>query len=225
MKTLLITGGFTGIGKALVEQFHHTGHQIILGSRKIINNQFRDGIYEHQLDVCDPLSIEKLFLDLEQQHFKLDVLINNAGIGVFKPIIDVSLEEWDLVMNTNLRGTFLCSQAAIKQMRLCQGGRIINLCSIIEKYPRPMNALYGASKAAIQNFSQHLNEELKFDKIRFTHILLGATDTAILHGRNLGLSEQMLKASAVAEEIFRIALLPLDIRIDTLEILPEAGVL
>jgi len=225
MHTVLITGGRTGIGKALVKAFASSGHQVIACSRQIKTNHFAHDIYEHHLNVLEANSIAQLFEDLDKENLHIDILINNAGIGIYKPFLEINLAEWDLVMNTNIRGNFLCTQAAISRMILYGGGRIINIGSIIEKYPRPMNSVYAASKAAISNLSSQLNEELVHQRIRISNIFLGATDTAIWQTRDFANKNQMLKVKWVAAEIYHIACLPLDIRIDAIEILPEQGVL
>ena len=185
MHTILITGGRTGIGKALVKVFAASGHQVIACSRQIKANHFQHDIYEHHLNVLDPNSIAQLFEDLDKENLHVDILINNAGTGIYKPFLEINLAEWDLVMNTNIRGNFLCTQAAISRMILYGGGRIINIGSIIEKYPRPMNSVYAASKAAISNLSSQLNEELLHQRIRISNIFLGATDTAILNSQRI----------------------------------------
>lgn len=225
MHTVLITGGLTGIGKALVDTFASAGHQVIACSRRIKANHFHHCIYEHHLDVLEPHSVEQLFKDLDQENLHIDILINNAGIGIYKPFLELSLAEWDLLMNTNLRGNFLCSQAAIAHMINDGGGRIINIGSIIEKYPRPLNSLYAASKAAITNLSSQLNEEFKHQHIRISNILLGATNTAIWQERDFVDKNHMLDVKWVAAEIYRIAVLPIDIRVDAIEILPARGIL
>src|SRR6185437_8477610 len=119
------------------------------------------------------------FVWLESLGKKLAVLVNNAGIGVFKPFTDITLNEWNSMIQTNLTGAFLCSREATKLMLANGGGRIINVGSIAEKIPLANNVAYGASKSGLKGLSNILNEEYKHDKIRVTHICLGATYTDI----------------------------------------------
>lgn len=137
MHTVLFTSGLGGIGKALVEVFASRGYQVIYCSRKIKTNCLKNGTYEHHLDVLEPSSIKQLFKDIDNQHLNIDILINSAGIGIFKPFLEISLNDCDLLMNTNIRGNFLCTQEAISRMVNHDGGRVINIGSIIEKYPVP----------------------------------------------------------------------------------------
>ena len=226
MKTVLITGGLSGIGSALADIFIAAGFLVVVTSRQLsFSDSFKKPLIKQHLDVCDKSSVDKLFAWLDKHKLQVDVLFNNAGVGIFKPLIEWTEEEFDIVMNTNFKGTFLCTQAAIIRMKKQGGGRIINLGSIIEQYPRPLNAIYGASKAAIQHFSAHLMEELKEDKICITHVYLGATATGIWQSRPYYLSEKMLSPQVVAQQLFNIAILPLEIRMDSLEILPNTGVL
>ena len=189
MHTVLITGGRTGIGQALVQAFASSGHQVIACSRQIKANHFAHDIYEHHLNVLEANSIAQLFEDLDKENLHIDILINNAGIGIYKPFLEINLDEWDLVMNTNIRGTFLCTQAAIARMIIYGGGRIMNIGSIIEKYPRPMNSVYGASKAAISNLSSQLNEELIHQRIHISNIFFFFRCNGYRHLANKGLCQ------------------------------------
>jgi NAD(P)-dependent dehydrogenase (short-subunit alcohol dehydrogenase family) len=130
------------------------------------------------LDVRDEASVTHCFQALYKQYGRLDVLINNAGIGVFRPFEDISLAEWDDVLRTNLTGAFLCCRAAFPLLRNTGGGRIINIGSVADRVPLAGNAAYGASKFGLRGLSQILSEEGKDDRIRVTHLSLGAVYTA-----------------------------------------------
>lgn len=228
-KIILITGANTGLGKYVANKLLNKGCTVIATSRSFDFTGYKsissnDLIHQH-LDVRDENSVKKLFSWINSINVKVDVLINNAGVGFFKPIIETSLEEWNDMILANLTGSFLCSKEAYKNLKNNGGGRIINIGSIAEKHPLPFNSGYGASKSGLRYLSGSLNEEGKQDKIRVTHITLGATNTDIWQTRTEFKKEDMLNPEIVADSITNIALMPLDIRIDNVEILPPKGVL
>ena len=228
-KTILITGGNGGLGKSIANKLVQLNHRVIVTSRAF-EPKYEDIVSDNRLikqylDVTDECSVKQLFTWLTTSNIKLDILINNAGIGVFKPLVEITLDEWNSVIATNLTGAFLCAKEACKNMQVNGGGRIINIGSVAEKIPLPDNAVYGASKGALKIFSAILNEEAGHEKIRATHITLGATYTDIWKTRLEFNKEDMLDPSLVADYISYIALLPLSIRIDHVEILPEKGIL
>jgi len=183
------------------------------------------GILQAQLDVCDESSVTRLFRELEQTFTRIDVLVNNAGVGVFKPVVDTTVEEWDWVMNTNVRGLFLCSRAAFAHMRARGGGRIINIASVAGYQPIPENGAYGASKYAVRGFSQILNEEGKDCGVRVSVVSPGAVYTDIWNGRSGFDAADMLQPEDVADTVLDIARRPLRVRIDEVKIVPPKGVL
>lgn len=229
-KTLvLITGGERGIGKYLADQFLESGASVIVTSRTaefledIIIQE--NALIVQQLDVADEDSVKRLFTWITFSGVKLDILVNNAGIGFFKPLVDTTLNEWEQTISTNLTGAFLTSKEACKLMNESGGGRIINIGSIADKFALNNNASYGASKCGLKGLSSILSEEEKYNKIRVTHITLGAVYTEIWKERINFLKDDMLDPVQVAQLIAYIALLPTNMRIDNIEITPEKGIL
>ncbi|MGZ4164416.1 MAG: SDR family oxidoreductase, partial [Tumebacillaceae bacterium] len=156
---------------------------------------------------------------------RLDVLVNNAGVGVFKPVVETTLAEWQAIMDTNLTGLFLCSKEAFKIMKPQGGGRIINIASVSGYIPIVENGAYGASKYAVRGFSDILNEEGKLHNIRVSTVSPGAVYTDMTVNRDFFNPADMLKPEDVAETILDIARRPLHVRIDEVKILPPKGVL
>lgn len=228
-KTILITGANRGLGSAMAHKFIQRGHKVIATSRnyEFINHVTIAGgkVIKQHLDVTNENSVQQFFTWLNLLNIHLDALINNAGVGIFKPLAEITLDEWNRMIQTNLTGAFLCSKEAYKNMQSGNGGRIINIGSIAEKIPLQLNSAYGSSKAGLKALSAITNEEGKLEKIRVTHITLGATYTDIWKTRTDFKKEDMLNPELVADCISYIALLPLEIRIDKLEILPEKGIL
>lgn len=228
-KLILITGGNQGLGRSIAESCLCKDAVVIITSRKFAVNSStkipENNLIEQYLDVTSADSIINLFKWISTLNLSLKVLVNNAGIGVFKSIVDSTFEDITQVLSTNFTGAFLCAKEAFKIMKQSGGGRIINIGSIAEKYPLTHNSIYSASKAALHSLSTTLNEEGKFNKIRATHITLGAVFTPIWETRKEFSASDMLSASMVAKVIRDIAFSSLDMRIDHIEITPEKGLL
>lgn len=140
-KTILITGGTQGIGRGVAKALAASGHRVVVTSRKQRFDSrlaLADGrvVIQH-LDVEEESSVQQLFQWLDNTQCKLDVLVNNAGIGVFKPLTEITTAEWRKVIDVNLTGTFLCTRAAVQRMVPQGGGRILNIGSIVDKVPLP----------------------------------------------------------------------------------------
>lgn len=226
---VLITGGTRGLGKHLAERLLESGATVITTSRTFEFSgsiEIKDSSLTTQhLDVTCEHSVKQLFEWIASQNKSINVLINNAGIGVFKSLVDTSSEEWNQIITTNLTGLFLCSKEAFKSMKKIGGGRIINIGSIADRIPLLNNSAYTASKSGARGLADVINEEGKFEKIRVTHISLGAVYTEIWQNREGFKKEDMLDPNLVAEYIAHIAQLPLNIRINHVDITPEKGVL
>lgn len=229
-KVVVITGGVRGIGKAVAQRLAGEGAAVWVTSRNSHPPEEKDypewgQVKDVHLDVTDENSINRLFRMVEFVHGRLDVLVNNAGIGIFKPVSEISLDEWKKVIDTNLTGVFLCSKAGFKIMQKQGGGRIINIASVSGYIPLTENGAYGASKYAVRGFSKILNEEGKPYRIRVSVVSPGAVYTDIWEGREGFDPMDMLQPEDVAETILDIAKRPLHVRIDEVKILPPMGVL
>ncbi|MFC7439687.1 SDR family oxidoreductase [Laceyella putida] len=228
-KVALVTGGTRGLGQAIAKKLAAEGAIVWVASRSAEFTEEtvpRPGeIKEIHLDVTDEESVKKLFAYIMKQHNRLDVLINNAGTAIFKPILETSVDEWNQVIETNVTGLFLCSREAFRIMKLQGGGRIINIASISGYIPLANNGAYGTSKYAVRGFSKILNEEGKEANIRVSVISPGAIRTGIAVDQTGFDPNDMLDPEAVAESVLDIARRPLNTHIDEVKILPPKGVL
>jgi NAD(P)-dependent dehydrogenase (short-subunit alcohol dehydrogenase family) len=191
-RAILITGGTRGIGRALAEMLLKGGEQVA------VTGTTEDGVVsaERELsrlgqavaivcDVRDSASAERAVRTAAAKFGRLDVLVNNAGVGVGAPIADLSHDEWHRIIGTNLTGLFNCCKAAIPLLRQSGGGWIVNVSSLASKNPFPGGAAYCASKAAVNAFSEALMQELRYDHIRVTYVLPGSVATGF-SGREAG---------------------------------------
>ena len=200
-KVALITGAGRGIGKAMAQVFVNQGAKVVLGDVKgdwveetaaQINTKSPGSAVAVVLDVSNPKSVDQAIKTAVGKFKKLDILINNAGIHRSHPFIEFPLTDFELVYDVNVRGNFLCSQAAAKQMiSQGHGGCIISMSSASGKKPDPGGTAYNSSKSAVIGLTRMMALELGKYGIRVNCILPGATDTEML--REVFVAEPGLK--------------------------------
>ena len=121
--------------------------------------------------------VERLMSETVERFGGLDILVNSAGVGSFAPVADMSIEEWQRVLDTNLTGVFHCCKAALPHLRARGAGWIISISSLAGKNPFPNGAAYCASKAALNAFSEALMQEVRHDGVRVAYVLPGSVRT------------------------------------------------
>ena len=138
-----------------------------------------------------------------QHKEKIELLINNAGIGVFKSISDTTIDDWDNTINTNLRGSFLMTKMIIDQLKSNQNGKIVFISSVAGLQPYKNSTAYVASKYAMRGFAASLREELREFNIKVITVFPGAVNTPIWDNKNMEeLREGMMKTDDLTETIF-----------------------
>jgi NAD(P)-dependent dehydrogenase (short-subunit alcohol dehydrogenase family) len=175
---ILITGASRGLGAVLAESFAAAGHRVFAGVRTLPETSSAQVTYV-QLDVCQDKSIEAVVAAVMQQAGRVDVLINNAGLGAAVPLEEMSLEQARAIFDTNVWGAVAMMQALLPIMRAQGSGKIINVSSIAAEIALPYRALYSASKAALSSFSQALRLEVAAQGIQVSEIQPGDFRTEI----------------------------------------------
>ena len=181
-KVVLITGGSSGIGKSIGEFLHQKGFVVYGTSRnpeKISNSIFP----LVALDVRDKQSIVNCVAEVIEKAGRLDVVINNAGVGITGPIEEIPTEEIKNNFETNLFGPIEVMKAVLPQMRLQQSGLIINVTSIAGYMGLPFRGVYSASKGALELITEALRMEVKSFGIHITNVAPGDFATNIAAGR------------------------------------------
>lgn len=181
-KVVLITGGSSGIGKSIGEFLHHKGFVVYGTSRnpeKVLNSVFP----LVALDVRNSESIQSAVSKIIQTSGRLDIVINNAGVGITGPLEEIPMEEIKNNFETNFFGPIEVMKAALPQMREQKSGLIINITSIAGYMGLPYRSVYSASKGALELITEALRMEVKSFGIEITNVAPGDFATNIAAGR------------------------------------------
>jgi NAD(P)-dependent dehydrogenase (short-subunit alcohol dehydrogenase family) len=212
MAIALVTGGSRGIGFAVAEALLARGDSVVvtattddgaLRAEKALALAVDDAtrVMGVACDVRDRPAVQRTVNAAVQRFGGLDVLVNNAGVGVGVPVEALSEEEWHRLVDTNLTGVFHCCQAAIPALKARNGGWIVNVSSLAGKNPFAGGAAYCATKAGLDAFSEALMQELRYDNIRVSYVCPGSVATGF-NGRELEAgAEWKLQPDDVAEVI------------------------
>jgi 3-oxoacyl-[acyl-carrier protein] reductase len=189
-KVVLVTGGARGIGRSIVLNMSKNNYDIIINYNqshvaandlaKEVKNISDSKIQVVQADVSNESQVQKMFLEISQEFSGVDVLINNAGITKDGLSMRMKIEDWDSVINTNLRGSFLCSQASIKSMMSNRWGRIINISSVIGLHGNLGQSNYSASKSGLIGLTKSMSKELASRNITVNAIAPGFIKTEMV---------------------------------------------
>ncbi len=185
-KVALITGAARGIGLATAKRFLAEGWSVaLLDIEGKLLVAAVDGLCEPErtlalvCDVSDPAQVTATFAKMEKHFGRLDALVNNAGIAIFKSILDTTFEEWNRVLAVNLTGPFICTQAAAGIMQKTGGGAIVNITSISGLRASTLRVAYGTSKAALAHLTKQQAAEFGELGIRVNAVAPGPVDTAM----------------------------------------------
>ena len=228
-RVALITGAGTGIGKATAKALLGAGYQVVLSGRNVDKLEkaiqeiggTSDNCLAVACDVGKPESVKAMFAKLKAKFHRIDVLFNNAGTFTTATLAeDIKYEEWISVVDTNLTGSFLCAQEAIRMMKeqSPKGGRIINNGSISAHAPRPLSLPYTATKHAITGLTKSIALDYRNDNIACSQIDIGNAATemtqkmanGILQADGTTKVEPRMNADHVAQAVLQIAQLPLE---------------
>jgi 3-oxoacyl-[acyl-carrier protein] reductase len=228
--TALVTGATGGIGRATAFALGRAGYRVGACARTasavdaLVGDLRAAGIAAAGSagDVGREADADRILVEVEQALGPVDVLVNNAGVLVGKRIEDLSLEEWDDTMATNVRSLFLLTRRVLPEMRQRRRGTIVNVASISGKFGFVGGTAYAASKHAVMGFSRSLMLEVRKDRIRVVAVCPGSVATAMLHEQPLlkASPEKILRPDDVAEIILSSVRLPDRALVNEIEIRP-----
>ena len=238
--TVLVTGATAGFGEATARRFLAHGHKVIaVGRRAERLEVLKSSLPEAQqkklltlaIDVCDSAKVDALADNLPADFSKVTVLVNNAGLALgLEPAQKAFLEDWDRMIDTNIKGLVHMSRAFLPGMVERKQGHIVNLGSVAANYPYPGGNVYGGTKAFVKQFSLNMRADLIGTPVRVTCIEPGmAAGTEFSNVRFKGDDSKVgkvytgvkaLSADDVAETIYWSATLPSHVNINVLEVMP-----
>jgi 3-oxoacyl-[acyl-carrier protein] reductase len=187
-KRAVVTGGSKGIGLAIAQALLSEGAHVVICARNAKQlEQALTGLNAapgtrrasgRVADVSKSDQVATLFQFADQELGGLDILINNAGFGLFRPAAQIGIEEWDRLIATNLCGAFYCTREALQRFSAASGGFIVNISSLAGKNPFSGGAAYNASKFGLNGFSEAVMLDHRQDNVRVSYIMPGSVDTA-----------------------------------------------
>lgn len=183
----IVTGAGSGIGRGVAECFAEAGAEVVLAElgrqrgeavAEDLQNRFGKGVFI-QTDVSKPLDCKAVVQYAMETYGRVDTLVNNAGVNFVKPTLEMDVDDWERVLNVDLRGTFLCSRYALEVMAQQRSGNIINIASVHTQATLPEAAPYAAAKGGVMALTRALAIEFAPLGIRVNAVSPGLTDTQI----------------------------------------------
>jgi len=208
-KIAIVTGGTKGIGRAIAEALVDAGASVVITARN--QDEITKAVSEvsstakgYVCDVRDYNQVKSLFADVGT----VDILINNAGVGIFSSVESMSIEDFHTVLETNVFGVFYCCHEAIPLMKQRGGGYIINISSLAGANAHPQMAAYNASKFGLNGFSEALMQEVRHDNIKVSYIMPGSVNTEFGGDETSDAKSWQLQPSDVAQVVMDLLQYP-----------------
>ena len=214
-KVAVVTGGTRGIGRAICERLLAEGAAVAFCGRspesvartaKELTKTPGGKVFGEAADVSKPDDVRRFFQSVDAQFGGLEILINNAGLGIFRRVADLAIEEWRAMIELNLSGVFYCCREALPRFHNKGGGYIINMSSLAGKNAFSGGAGYNASKFGLNGFSEALMLDHRYDNVRVSYIMPGSVDTEFGGGGEH--ADWKIAAADVAEVVVDLLRLP-----------------
>jgi NAD(P)-dependent dehydrogenase (short-subunit alcohol dehydrogenase family) len=229
-KIAVVTGGTRGIGRAIVERLLSEGMAVALCGRTresvdgaVAALKPRGKVFGYPADVTDPQQVSGFFQAVDREFGGLDVLVNNAGEGVFRKVGEMAIEDWRRNIDLNLNGPFYCSREALARFRARGGGYIVNISSLAGKNAFSTGAGYNASKFGLNGFTEAMMLDHRHDNVRVSSIMPGSVDTGFGGGPSdrTGDTGWMIAPEDVAEAVAMVIRMPARTMVSRIEMRPS----
>lgn len=233
-KVVVITGASRGIGEATASVFAGAGAKVVLAAR---TREMLEGVASRlkaagaealavPTDVTDAAAVQHLLRQTLEVYRHVDILVNNAGVGYFGPIVDFTPEDWDIVLNSNLKAVYLCVKYTLPPMLARGRGQIINVLSIAARVAFEASSAYCAAKAGALALTRVLASEVRHRNIRVTAVLPGSVQTPFWNDIPEHPDfEQMLRPEHVADTILAVCRQPAGMVTEEVVVMPPLGIL
>lgn len=234
--TIFITGASAGFGAACARIFADKGHRLVLAARRVepllaLQEELAGKVPVHilPLDVSDPEAVQRGVEALPADFRDIDVLVNNAGLALgLEAAQDACLEDWEIMVDTNIKGLMYCTRFILPGMVARNSGHIVNISSTAGAWPYPGGNVYGGTKAFVTQFSRNLRCDLLGTRVRVTCIQPGMAETEFSSVRFKGDEEKAaqvyadtepLTAEDIAETVAWVVDRPGHVNVNTLEVM------
>jgi NAD(P)-dependent dehydrogenase (short-subunit alcohol dehydrogenase family) len=224
-KCALVTGGTRGIGKAIAAALLDHGASVAICGRsdQSVDAATRDlaskgSVIGLRADLGNPGDVARLFRFVDEKFAKLDILINNAGVGVFKSVADLSIEDWHRTIDLNLSGVFYCCREALARFLKTGGGYIIDISSLAGKNPFAGGAAYNASKFGLNGFTEAMMLDHRNDGVRVSTIMPGSVATGFGKG---GGEDWKISPGDIAQIVISLLRMPERTLVSAVEVRPS----
>jgi len=227
-KVTVVTGATKGIGRSIAESLANEGARVVICGREEASTQtaVREvasatgaRVAGRACDVRDRSQVAALFALAESEFGGVDVVVNNAGVGVFSPVETLAMEDWHLMLETNLTGVFHCCQEALPRMRKRGGGYLIQIGSLAGKNPFAGGAAYNASKFGLNGFAEAMMLDHRHDGIRVTNVCPGSVSTDFSPG--MAKADWKIQPQDIADIVLSLLRLPERTLVSYLEVRPS----
>jgi NADP-dependent 3-hydroxy acid dehydrogenase YdfG len=229
----LVTGASRGLGAAIALAFAEEGHDLVLLSRNEgamkelaagISGSYGREPLVLACDISSGTAVSDAVNKAAERFKRIDVLVNNAGAAVFSSILETTEEDWDAMLDTNLKGTFLVTKAVLPTMIASKQGHIFNILSTAGVETFRFCGAYGASKAGARGFTNVLREETREHGIRVTGVIPGPIDTPIWDDKGDDWDRgKMMRPEDIAQAMISVFKLPMSTVIEELLLRPVTG--
>ena len=227
-KVILVTGGTRGIGRAIAKKLLAEGAAVAICGRRQqevdvavreLESEVGGKVSGKAADVTKHEQVEDLFRFVDEHFGRLDVLVNNAGTGLFRPLHDLTLEEWRTTIETNLSGAFYCSREALFRFETKGIGYIVNIGSLAGKHAFAGGAAYNASKFGLTGFTEALMQDVRAQNVRVSYVMPGSVATGF-GGNEMTGSEWRIWPEDVAEIVSMLLRMPPRTLVSSVEVRP-----
>ncbi|AOH57476.1 SDR family oxidoreductase [Staphylococcus aureus] len=224
-KIAVVTGAGSGIGEAIATLLHEEGVKVILAGRNkdklqnVANQLAQDSVKVVPTDVTKKEEVDELIKIAQQTFGGLDIVINSAGQMLSSKITDYQVDEWDSMIDVNIKGTLYTAQAALPTMLEQSSGHLINIASIFGFEVTKSSTIYSATKAAVHTITQGLEKELAKTGVKVTSISPGMVDTAITAAYN-PTDRKKLEPQDIAEAVLYALTQPKHVNVNEITVRP-----